>query len=150
MQNAVHYRNLEKMYHSAPCNEYYSPFLSVSEGGAEVKIPIRTKFFHPAGAIHGSVYFKVLDDAAFFAVQSIIEDAFALTSSFNVHLLKPVSSGTLRAVGRVVQQSKNLFVAEAVALNDRGEEVAKGSGSFVRSRIPLSQEMGYGRPDFLV
>jgi hypothetical protein len=40
MQKNLHYKNLEKMHLSAPCNDYYSPSLTVSKGGAEVKIPV--------------------------------------------------------------------------------------------------------------
>jgi acyl-coenzyme A thioesterase PaaI-like protein len=80
--NEEHYRTLEKMYASAPCNGYYAPEIHVSHGNAEVVIPVQPKFFHAAGATHGSVYFKALDDAAFFAVSSLVTDVFALTVSF--------------------------------------------------------------------
>jgi uncharacterized protein (TIGR00369 family) len=149
MPKDKHFKKLENMYLSAPCNEYYSPHLTISEGAAEVTIPIESKFFHPAAAIHGSVYFKALDDAAFFAVNSLVEDAFVVTVSFNLHLLRPVSSGVMKAVGKVVHRSKSLFVAEAVAFNGAGAEVARGSGSFERSKISLSSEMGYGTFDFM-
>ena len=46
-----HYRKLEDMYHSAACNEYYSPKLTVSKGKAEIVIPIRKDFFHAAGQV---------------------------------------------------------------------------------------------------
>jgi acyl-coenzyme A thioesterase PaaI-like protein len=35
---------------------------------------------HSIHAVHGSVYFKALDDAAFFAVNSLVEDVFVLTA----------------------------------------------------------------------
>lgn len=150
MEHGKHFNKLEKMYGSAPCNEYYSPSISISEGSAEVTVPIKREFFHPARAIHGSIYFKVLDDAAFFAVNSLVDDVFVLTVSFNVHLIRPVSSGTMRAVGNVVHRSKSLFVATAVAYDETGAEVARGTGNFIRSRIPLSQEMGYGLSELFV
>jgi acyl-coenzyme A thioesterase PaaI-like protein len=68
---ADHYRHLERLYASAPINEYFRPQLRVSEGQAEVIMPVRRDFFHAAQAIHGAVYFKALDDAAFFAVASL-------------------------------------------------------------------------------
>jgi acyl-coenzyme A thioesterase PaaI-like protein len=48
----------------------------------------------PPSPCTGSVYFKMLDDAAFFAVNSIVEDVFVYTVSLNVQLLRPVASGT--------------------------------------------------------
>ncbi|GAG05875.1 unnamed protein product, partial [marine sediment metagenome] len=46
-----HYRRLERMYASAPVNEYYAPTMRVSEGRAEVTIPMRPDFFHAGGAV---------------------------------------------------------------------------------------------------
>jgi len=55
-----HFRKLERMYLSAPINEYYKPVLSISDGQSQLVIPVRPCFFHVAGAVHGSVYFKAL------------------------------------------------------------------------------------------
>jgi uncharacterized protein (TIGR00369 family) len=141
--NEAHYRKLERMYDTALINRFYAPVLRVSDGCAEVTIPIKPDFFHAAGAIHGSVYFKALDDAAFFAANSIVTDVFVLTVSFNVYLTRPVTSGELRATGTLVHRSRNLFIAESVILNVDGKQVARGSGTFMRSQEPLSPEIGY-------
>jgi len=42
--------------------------LSVYNERAEVFLLAEPKFFHPSNSLHGSVYFKMPDDAAFFAV----------------------------------------------------------------------------------
>lgn len=132
-----HFRRLERMYHAARINEYFRPQMTVADGQAEVTVPVRSDFFHAANAIHGAIYFKAMDDAAFFAVQSLVTDAFIVTVSFNVYLTRPVSDGTLRCVGRVVHRSKQLFLAESELFN--GEKVVgRGSGSFMRSAILLS------------
>jgi hypothetical protein len=36
-----------------------------------------------------------------------------------------------------------LYIAEGILLDDRGKEVARGSGSFMPSTLALSPEMGY-------
>jgi len=131
------------MYSSAPVNEYYAPRIQVSEGRAEIMIPVRPDFFHSAGAVHGMVYFKALDDAAFFAVNSLVENVFVLTVSFNVYFTRPISEGEMKATGRVVHRSRRLYVAESSLVNSKGQEVARGSGSFVRSTMTLSPEIGY-------
>ena len=140
---STHCERLQRMYAQAPVNEYFRPTLTVSEGRADVVIPVRPEFFHAARAVHGSVYFKALDDAAFFAVASLVEDVFVLTASYTVYLLRPVSEGEIRAVGRVVHRSRNLFVAEAELLDHASRQVARGSGSFMRSTLPLSADLGY-------
>jgi uncharacterized protein (TIGR00369 family) len=139
-----HFENLVAMYDRAPINQYFRPRLRIpEEGRAELEMAVREDFYHAAGAIHGAVYFKALDDATFFAVQSLITDAFVLTSSFQLYFLRPVSEGNLVAQGRVVSRSKRVYLAEGVLLDDRGKEVARGSGSFMPSTMPLRPEMGY-------
>ena len=115
----------------------------INEGVAEIELAISEKYFHALGAIHGSVYFKLLDDACFFAVNSLVEDVFVLTTSFNINLIRPVSSGSIKAVCKVKFLSKDLFVAEASLLNSEGKEIGFGTGNFAKSKIVLSEEIGY-------
>jgi uncharacterized protein (TIGR00369 family) len=143
MPDEEHFRKLERMYARAPVNEYFGPRLEVSEGRAEVVLPIRTDFLHAAGGVHGAVCFKALDDAAFFAVSSLVEDVFVLTVSFTVYFTRPISTGELKAIGRVVHASRRLFIAEAEVVDSNGSQVARGSGTFMRSRAPLTPEIGY-------
>ena len=75
-----HFRRLERMYRAAPANEYFRPDISIEEGTAEVRLVVRPDFFHAASAVHGSVYFKLLDDATFFAASSLVDDVFVLTA----------------------------------------------------------------------
>lgn len=143
MAKEEHYRKLERMYASGPVNEYFAPTLRVSPGRAEVTIPVRPDFFHAAGAVHGSVYFKALDDAAFFAVNSLVKDVFVLTVSFNVYLIRPISEGEIKATGRVIHRSRRFFLAEAELVDSKNREIGRGSGTFIRSTLPLSPDIGY-------
>lgn len=138
-----HFRRLERLYAGAPINRYFEPALRVFDGGAELTIPVKPDFLHAAGAVHGSVYFKALDDSAFFAANSLVLDVFVLTASFNVWFTRPISEGELRATGTVVHRSRNLIVADSVVLDSKGRQIARGTGSFMRSQIPLSTAIGY-------
>ncbi len=139
-----HFRRLERMYnHAAAINRFFRPTLRVSHGAAELTMPVRPEFFHAAHAVHGSVYFKALDDAAFFAANSLVTDVFVLTASFNIYFLRPVTDGTLRATGRIVHRSRNLFLAEAELFDGEERLVGRGSGSFMRSAITLNADVGY-------
>jgi uncharacterized protein (TIGR00369 family) len=140
-----HFDKLERMYLSAPVNSdiYKGIAIKVSSEKAMLELPIEARYFHAANAIHGSVYFKMLDDAAFFAVNSIVRDVFVYTVSFNTQLLRPVSKGKVRAVGEVKFKSANLFIADAVLYDDNQKIVGRGTGNFMKSRIALSAEIGY-------
>lgn len=131
------------MYAAAPINRIYEPTMTVSEGVAEVEIELSEKYHHSGAAVHGSVYFKMLDDAAFFASNSYETEVFVVTTSFTTYLTRPVSEGSLKAVGKVVHKNKTQFIAESVVYDSNGTEVGRGNGVFVRSKISLSQARGY-------
>ncbi len=131
------------MYLQAPTNEYFRLSAEIGNGEAHIRIPVRTDFFHAAGAVHGHVYFKALDDASFFAANSLVPDVFVLTASYEVRLLQPISAGAMHARGRVVSSSRKLFLCEADLLNSEGQIIATGSGRFLRSNIPLTPAIGY-------
>jgi len=122
---------------------YDTTTVKISEEEAEIGLTISEKYFHALGAIHGSVYFKLLDDAAFFAVNSIVTDVFVLTTSFNINLVRPANEGIITAFGKVRFKSKTLFTAESRLYNEAGKEIAFGTGNFAKSKIPLSEEIGY-------
>jgi uncharacterized protein (TIGR00369 family) len=143
MPNEEHFRKLERMYTQAPINTYFRPSLHIEEGKAELIIPMREELFHVAGAAHGAVYFKALDDVTFFAANSLVDDVFLLTVSFNLYFLRPISGGEMRASGWVISQSRRLFIAEGEISNSNGQLIARGSGTFMRSNIPLTPEVGY-------
>ena len=138
-----HHRKLEHMYRAAPCNAFYQPEITIEEGAATISVDVRPEMLHAGGTLHGSSYFKVADDAAFFAAQSVIEDEFILTTSFQIYFLRPVAGGTIRAEGRVLERSRRQVIAEAVVTDERGRAIARGSGIFMKSGNPLCEEMGY-------
>jgi uncharacterized protein (TIGR00369 family) len=143
MEQELHYKKLENLYLSAPINEFYKPSSKIEEGQSTIVVTILPDFFHAAHAVHGSLYFKMLDDAAFFAVQSLVMDVFIVTVSFNIYLTRPISQGVLNSTGKVVHRGQRLFVAEAELSDETGRQLARGSGTFMASTIPLGPEVGY-------
>jgi uncharacterized protein (TIGR00369 family) len=89
------------------------------------------------------VYFKVLDDSAFFAANSLEQEVFVLTSSFTTYITRPVSSGKMRAVGKVVNKNRSQWVVESVVYDSEDREIARGNGIFVRSKVQLKDAAGY-------
>ena len=138
-----HWRRLENLYLNAPTNVYYQPTIRISHAVCEIEILARPDFHHAAHAVHGSVYFKLLDDVGFFAANSVVPDAFVLTANFNIHLLRPVSDGTLLAKGRLINQGVRQLLAESQLYNASNQLIAYGTGTYVRSKIALSPEVGY-------
>jgi uncharacterized protein (TIGR00369 family) len=135
-----HFRKLEKMYLSAPIinSTYPDTQIEISHSQAKITTTITENHFHTGGSLHGSVYFRMLDDAAFFAANSLETEYFLYTVSFNLHLLKPVFVSSITAIGKVITGSKNLYLAESTLFNGQDQIVAHGTGNFMRSKILLS------------
>lgn len=140
----AHYRALESLYASAPINRLFESRLALARAGeARIDFEVAEQSFHAAGAAHGTLYFKMLDDAAFYAANSLVSDRFLLTTAFNLHFTKPLRSGPAFAEGRWISGKRRVFVAEARIVDSSGEECARGTGTFLRSHIALAGLAGY-------
>lgn len=141
---SMHWRALEGLYASAPINGLFRSRLDIpGEGLSRITFDVEPDCFHAAGAAHGTIYFKMLDDAAFYAANTLVTDRFLLTTSFNLLLSKPIKGGTVVAEGRWVSGRRRVLVAEARLVDAEGDEVGRGTGTFMRSRIALSSLPGY-------
>ncbi|HEY6870188.1 MAG TPA: PaaI family thioesterase [Novosphingobium sp.] len=141
---ALHWRALEGLYASAPINRLFESRLEVpGEGAAQITFTVDSRVHHAAGAAHGTIYFKMLDDAAFYAANTLVTDRFLLTTSFNLHFVRPIKAGRIVAEGRWVSGRRRVFVAESRLLDAEGEEIGRGTGTFMRSHIALSGLPGY-------
>ena len=141
---AFHYRALERLYAAAPINRLFRSKIAIEGSGrARIDFVVTPDTFHAAGAAHGTVYFKMLDDAAFYAANSLVTDRFLLTTSFNLHFTRPVREGEVVAQGRWISGRRRVLVAEAWLIDEEGEMIGRGTGTFMRSHIALSGLPGY-------
>jgi acyl-coenzyme A thioesterase PaaI-like protein len=140
----AHFRALESLYNSAPINALFQSRLEIVEPGrARIHFEVGPDVFHAAGAAHGTIYFKMMDDAAFYACNSQVSDRFLLTTAFNMVFTSPLKEGPVIAEGRWISGKRRVFVGEARLLTPDGEEAGRGTGTFMRSHIPLSSLAGY-------
>ena len=140
----AHFRALESLYRHAAINRLFDSRIEIAVPGfARIRFEIAASSFHAAGAAHGTLYFKMMDDAAFYACNSMVSDRFLLTTAFNLVFTRPLRSGPVVAEGRWISGKRRVFVGEARLLMADGEEAARGTGTFMRSHIPLSGLDGY-------
>lgn len=141
---AAHHRALESLYAAAPINRFFESRLEIPQAGlARIHFTIDERHFHAGGAAHGTSYFKMLDDAAFYAANSLVTDRFLLTTAFNLLFTRPLGPGPVVAEGRWISGQRRVFVAEARLIDAAGEEAARGTGTFMKSRIALAGLPGY-------
>lgn len=140
----AHFRALERLYHSAPINDGFESQVEIAAAGfARIRFQVAPDHFHAAGAAHGALYFKMMDDAAFYACNSTVSDRFLLTTAFNLVFSRPLRGGEAIAEGRWISGKRRVLIGEARLVDSGGEEAARGTGTFMRSRIPLSSLPGY-------
>lgn len=140
----THFERLLKMYELAPIHEFYQGIdMKLEENRAEISLPIDQRYFHAAMSAHGSVYFKLLDDAAYFACQTAVKDFFIVTTSFTINLLRPITGGIIRAIGELDFESRQLLTASSKLYNEKGRLVGTGQGSFMKSAFPIEKVEGY-------
>ena len=141
---ALHFAALEALYASAPVNALFPSRLTITgEGRSRIDFTVDERVHHAAHAAHGTIYFKMLDDAAFYAANSLVTDRFLLTTAFNLLFTKPIRNGPVVAEGRWVSGRRRVFIAEARLIDNEGDEIGRGTGTFMRSRIALSSLAGY-------
>jgi uncharacterized protein (TIGR00369 family) len=141
---AAHFRALEALYRSAPVNRGFDSRLDIrSSGIARIEFEVEEAHFHAAGAAHGTLYFKMMDDAAFYACNSTVSDRFLLTTAFNLVFSRPLRPGRAMAEGRWISGKRRVLIGEARLIDSQGEEAARGTGTFMRSHISLSGLAGY-------
>jgi len=140
----AHFRALEGLYAAAPINRLFDSALDITAPGVvRIRFTVDEHHYHAAGAAHGTSYFKMLDDAAFYACNSLVTDRFLLTTQFNLLLTRPLKAGAVVAEGRWISGRRRVFVADARLIDGSGEEVARGTGTFMRSQIALAGLPGY-------
>ena len=143
---AAHYRALESLYRHAPINRLFTSEIEIEEGFARIRFDVDAGSFHAAGAAHGTIYFKMMDDAAFYACNSLVTDRFLLTTAFNLNFTRPLKAGPVTAEGRWESGRRRVFVADTRLIDAGGEVAARGTGTFMRSHIALSGLPGYRAP----
>src|SRR5918993_1246453 len=140
---AAHFRALESLYRHAPINGLFESEIEIVEQGfARIRFAVDERSFHAAGAAHGTLYFKMMDDAAFYACNSLVTDRFLLTTAFNLLFTRPLRAGPVTAEGRWASGRRRVLIGEARLTDAGGEEAARGTGTFMRSHIALSSLSG--------
>tara|TARA_R110001592_G_scaffold39371_1_gene129642 strand:+ start:6152 stop:6586 length:435 start_codon:yes stop_codon:yes gene_type:complete len=141
MNDLEHYRRLERLFDSAPLNQgiFAGSELSVSDREATLELTIGSQYFHAADAMHGAIYFKLLDDSAYFASASVEKTFFLLTKSYTIHFRRPVFEDRLKAIGKVVSVNEKEIISSSEIYNQEGKLVAHGEGVFVRGPKRLEE-----------
>lgn len=87
---------------------------NVDSGTATLAVKVRKELTQNQGLVHGGAIASLIDTATAFAILSVIGPKDRVTTvDLTISYLRPVSSGRLQAVAKVVRSGRRLFVVSA-------------------------------------
>tara|TARA_Y100000588_G_C14102902_1_gene859614 strand:+ start:190 stop:618 length:429 start_codon:yes stop_codon:yes gene_type:complete len=138
-----HYTKLENMYTKAPFNKFLKSSIKIDQGVCEIIMKIKNEMHNEIKTMHNAYYFMLLDNSAFFAINSLVEDVIISTKSFEIDFLKPIQSGDLIAKAKFVEKTMGNYIASAKLFDQENNLIGKGRGIYRRSKQQLNQINNY-------
>ena len=125
--------------------------LSMDEGESRLALEAGAEHTNPMGTIHGGVLCDLGDAALGTAYMSTVDvDESFTTVDLTINYLRPVWSGRLEAVARVVHRGRTIGLAECDITTEEGDLVARLSGTCMTLRedaanraVPLDKTETY-------
>ena len=115
---------------------------AIRAGEAVVEFEATEAHANPMGTLHGGVLCDIADAAMGLAYAAALdEDESFTTLELKINFLKPVWTGRLRAVGRVVKTGRTVGLVECDVSDEGGALVARASSTC----LTLRGEQGRGR-----
>ena len=107
----------------------------VGEGESTIELKVDERLANPMGTLHGGALCDIADAAMGMAWASTLGEGETFTTlELKINFLKPVWSGTLRAVGRVVKGGHTVGLVECDVLDDKDRLVARASSTCMTLR----------------
>ncbi len=101
------------------------------EGSVEATIAITDQHLNPNGVAHGGVIFSLIDTAMGAATMRVLDEgSHCATVEIQTRFIRAASSGMLRGSASVIRRGRHLVHVESQVLNDHGQIVAMGTGTF--------------------
>jgi uncharacterized protein (TIGR00369 family) len=104
-----------------------------SRGVVKMHLDAREDLRQVNDVLHGGSIASLIDTAAAFAVITVLEpDQSATTSDLTIHFLRPVDSGRVTAVARVLRGGRRLVVVNIEVLDSRQSLVSTAVTTYIR------------------
>jgi uncharacterized protein (TIGR00369 family) len=105
--------------------------ISESEPGrVVVELDAGPQHRHGGGVVQGGVITQIADAAMGMSLATLQEDrVWNTTIELKINFIRPVVSGRIRAIGRVVEMKQTLMFGEADVLDDQDRLVARASST---------------------
>ena len=113
--------------------------VEIAPGRVTVAFEAGPQHANPMGTLHGGVLCDVADAAMGMAYASTLEEGETFTTlELKINFLKPVWTGALTAVGRLVKGGRTVGLTECDITDDEGRLVARASSTCMTLRGPAA------------
>ena len=112
----------------------------VDPGRAVITLDAGPRHLNPMGTMHGGVLCDIADAAMGMAYAASLDDGESFTTlELKINYFKPVFTGTLRAVAKLVRPGKTVGYVECDVLDAGGKLVAKSSSTCMTLRGDMAK-----------
>ena len=111
--------------------------IEATRGAATLEMTVRDEMRQREGLLHGGITVSLLDTVAAFAIFPLLApDETTSTVNLDVHFLRAVTDGTLRARARVLRAGRRIVTvsAEISCLQSGDKPIAAALLTFARTR----------------
>jgi uncharacterized protein (TIGR00369 family) len=99
-------------------------------GRVVVELEAGPRHRHGGGIVQGGVITQIADAAMGMSLATLQEDrVWNTTIELKINFIRPVVSGRIRAIGRVVEMKQTLMFGEADVLDEQDRLVARASST---------------------
>lgn len=141
---STHFEKLTRCCMECKISKFLNKEITIEKAGvARVAIPFNGDLTQNSDFLHAALLFEVGDTAGFMAANSMEETYSVLTIDYHINLIRPVQKEGIYAIGEVVNAGKTLYVARSNIYTDSGKLVAAGQGTYMVTKILLSDLNGY-------
>lgn len=105
---------------------YGLELLSVSDSEVSGRVAVREEIKQPAGLVHGGVYAAIAESLASMATHVAVaaQGEMAIGLSNSTSFLRPVTEGTVHAVGRRLHRGRTTWVWDVLFTDDQDRPCA--------------------------
>lgn len=107
----------------------------IAPGRGVIEFEAGPQHANPMGTLHGGVLCDIADAAMGMAYAANLGEGETFTTlELKINFLKPVRTGTLRAIGRVVKAGRTVGLVECDIVDDQDALVARASSTCMTLR----------------
>jgi len=106
---------------------------SLDSGTATLALNVRTELTQNQGVVHGGAIASLIDTATAFAILSLLAPKERITTvDLTISYLRPLHSGRLRAVAKVIRAGRRLFVVTAEVFDEEGNLATTALSTYIK------------------